>query len=253
MLQSNGSGSTIPRYSITGSGPLLVSIPGLDGTGKLFFKQLPDLAKSYRVATFPLREQGLFTYRDLTGDIADIIKLEGGARATIVGESFGGTIALSFALHYPELVERLVIINSFPRFRGRLRIRLAVLLTSMLPSDFIWPGRWAAATLGLRADGVSAEDRLRVISAIRSVDMRAYRRRLQLIEQLDLDEQLGKITAPTLLIAAEKDLLIRSVEEAKRMSKAIPNATVRVIKGAGHACLLGEAVCLGRILAEHSS
>ncbi|HYP28249.1 MAG TPA: alpha/beta hydrolase, partial [Blastocatellia bacterium] len=105
-------------YKVEGRGPLLVFIPGLDGTGELFFKQKPDLVGSYRVATVHLSEQGDFTYEDLTDDVAAIIKELGEERAIIIGESFGGTVALSFALRHPGLIDRLIILNSFPRFRG---------------------------------------------------------------------------------------------------------------------------------------
>src|SRR5579862_150730 len=115
-------------YNLTGAGPLLIAIPGLDGTGELFYKQQPLLARSYRVAALRLREGAKFTYDDLARDVAQVIIEQGGERAVILGESFGGTVALWFALEYPKLVERLVIVNSFPRFRGRLRMQLARLL-----------------------------------------------------------------------------------------------------------------------------
>ena len=46
-------------------------------------------------------------------------------RATIVGESFGGALALSFALARPEQVNRLVVLNSFPHFTPQIRLHLA--------------------------------------------------------------------------------------------------------------------------------
>ena len=84
-----------------GPGPLLVYIAGLDGTGELFYKQAPALARFYRVVTFRLREEGRFTYDDLTEDVAAVIRNAGESRATVVGESFGGTIAMQFAIRFP--------------------------------------------------------------------------------------------------------------------------------------------------------
>jgi len=77
-------------YRVEGSGPLLIYIAGLEGAGELFYKQAPALARSYRVVMFRLRESGRFTYDDLTGDVATIIKETGESRATVVGESFDG-------------------------------------------------------------------------------------------------------------------------------------------------------------------
>src|SRR4030095_9727014 len=118
------------RYWAEGSGPLLVYVAGLDGTGQLFFKQSPRLTPHFRVVTFRSRDDGQFTYDDLTADIAAIIRDRGEQSPTVVGESFGGTVALSFALRYPHVVDRLVIVNSFPRFRKRLTINLGIKLSS---------------------------------------------------------------------------------------------------------------------------
>lgn len=240
----------LPQYTVEGSGPLLIYISGLDGTGQLFFKQSPALARSYRVVTFRSRERGQFTYEDLADDVAAIIKDQRDTRAIIVAESFGGGVALTFALRYPQMIERLVIINSFPRFRNRIEIKLGAWLASALPFPSIWPLRKAACILGLWADGVSKEDRRRFFKAIKTVEGEGYARRLQLIRDLDLRDLLSKIQTPTLFIASEKDRLINSVREARAMAKRIPHAAMKIIKGAGHACLLGNRVHLAEILAD---
>ena len=241
---------TSPQYQVEGSGPLLIYVAGLDGTGQLFFKQSPRLALTHRVITFRSREHGRFTYQDLTDDLAAIIRDQGEQRATIVGESFGGTVALNFAVRYPRMVERLVVVNSFPRFRNRLTIRLGAKIASGVPFRLLWPVRRTASTLGLLVDGVGRDDRRLFWRAIRTVSSEAYARRLQLIEALDLEPRLSEIQAPTLFIAGDRDLLIPSVKEAYAMAARMPNARVKVIKGAGHACLMGSRVRLDKLLAE---
>ena len=52
-----------------------------------------------------------------------------------------------------------------------------------------------------------------------------------------------------IFIAGDRDLLIPSVKEAYAMAARMPNARVKVIKGAGHACLLGSRVRLDELLA----
>lgn len=238
------------RYRVEGSGPLLIYIAGLDGTGELFYKQAPALARSYRVVTFRLREHGRFTYDDLTGDVAAIIKEIGESRAIIVGESFGGTIAMQFAICYPEMVERLIVVNSFPRFRPRWKIEIAATFAPVVPPRFTWLVRRGANRLGLMIDGVNAEDRRRFFQAVRDVKHQAHARRLRLIAELDIENRLSEIQAPTLFIAGTKDYLVKSVREARAMAARAPNADVKIIDGAGHACLLGNKVILADLLAE---
>jgi len=202
------------------------------------------------VVTFRSRDHGKFTYEDLTDDLAAIIRDLHEKRATVVGESFGGTVALNFALRYPEMTERLVVINSFPRFRKRFTIRFGGMLSSSLPFRVLWPVRRAASLLGLWVDKVGRDERRLFFQAVRTVGAEAYTRRLKLIEELNIEPRLPDIQAPTLFIAGDRDLLIPSVKEALAMAARMPNARVEVIKGAGHACLLGDRVHLDELLAE---
>jgi 3-oxoadipate enol-lactonase len=241
--------SSIPRYTVQGSGPLLVYVAGLDGTGQLFFKQAEQLARLYSVVTFRSRDDGRFTYEDLTSDLAAIIEDLGEKQAIIVGESFGGTVALNFALAYPQMVARLVVVNSFPRFRNRFKIGTGALLASGLPFRLLWPFRRAASALALFVDGVKKADRLLFWQAIRTVSGCAYAHRLRLIADFDVEARLGEIQAPALFIAGDRDLLVPSAQEARAMAARMPNAVVKIVEGAGHACLLGDRVCLAELLA----
>jgi pimeloyl-ACP methyl ester carboxylesterase len=237
------------HYRAEGSGPFLVYVAGLDGTGRLFFKQSSRLTSHYCVVTYRSREHGKFTYDDLTGDLAAIIRDLGAQKATIVGESFGGTVALSFALLYPQMVEQLVVVNSFPRFRKRFTINLGIRLSSGM-FNTLWPLRRAANRLGLAVDGVTSDDRERFWEAIRTVNPEAYTQRLRLIGELDLDSRLAEIRVPTLFVAGDRDLLVPSVKEARMMAARMPNARVKIVKGAGHACLLGNLVRLDELLGD---
>jgi len=240
----------VPIYRLQGAGPLLVYVAGLDGTGALFFKQAASLARDFRVATFRLRDGADFTYEHLVSDVASIIRDAGEERAVVLGESFGGTIALQFALRHPELIERLIIVNSFPRFRGRIRIRLASLLARHLPFNLTWLARVVFSKVGLSIDRVNAADRRFFFDAMRTVQKAGYARRLELISTLDLESRLSEINAPTLFVAGERDLLVSSVREARQMASHVQNATVKTVPFAGHACLLNERFDLREVLRE---
>lgn len=238
------------RYRVEGAGPLLIYIPGLDGTGELFYKQAPALMRRHRVVTYRSREQGRFTYDDLADDLAALIGELGEPRATMVGESFGGTVALQFVLRHPAMTERLVVVNSFARFRGRVRIALAARLVALMPWRMTWLARLLANTLGLMREGIGRDDRRRFLAAVRTVDKEGYARRLRLIAELNLDDRLREMRTPTLLIAGDRDWLVPSVREARAMAARLPQAELRILAGAGHASLLSSRVCLADILAE---
>src|SRR5262249_56652586 len=104
------------KYRVEGDGPLLVSLPGLDGTGELFYKQIPGLTPRYRVAVVALPDDQNSTYNDIAAGVAGVIRELGDQRVVVVGESFGGTVALWFALLYPAHVDLLVILNLFSSF-----------------------------------------------------------------------------------------------------------------------------------------
>ena len=76
------------RLSIEGSGEPLVLVPGMDGTGQLFYRQVPLLAHSFRTATYALRNDAAtmdVLIEDL-GHEVDTVAAETG-RAVVVGES----------------------------------------------------------------------------------------------------------------------------------------------------------------------
>src|SRR5262245_45077902 len=107
------------EYSKRGSGPLLIYIPALDGTGELFFGQNPALSTHYSVISFTLNQVPPFDYSDLVQDIVQILDQEKTDKPTLVAESFGGTIALQFALTHSNRIKHLVLVNTFPYFRRR--------------------------------------------------------------------------------------------------------------------------------------
>ena len=250
MMPADQVKSRTPPYRVEGSGPLLIYIAGLDGTGELFFKQAPALVRSYRVVTFRSRDDSRFTYEDLADDVAAIINDLGERRATVVAESFGGGVAFTFALRHPEMAERLVIINSFARFHSPFKIKAAVMFGSVMPFWLTSQARLVANALGLRAEGVRGEDRQRFFKAIRTVKRPSYLQRLRLIARLNVEDHLAEIQAPTLFIAGDKDLLVPSARTARQMAARMPNAEVKIIKGVGHACLMGDVVRLDDLLRE---
>ena len=237
-----------PGVRLAGDGPLLVLVPGMDGTGKLFYRQVPSLAQRHRVATYALREDA--TMEDLVADLADVI--HGAApnrRATIVGESFGGAVALSFALAHPHLLDRLAVLNSFPRFLPQGRLILAIALLGAVPFP------WQAMSLVRRLTAVRLHSRHthareigRFVELTARTTRRGYLQRLRILRRYDVRDRLGEIRAPTLFLASERDHLVPAVAQARYMAARVPGATLRVLRGHGHICLIAPDLDLGEIL-----
>src|SRR5437773_3723681 len=101
------------QYRKTGSGAALIYVPGMEGSGELFFLQEPALARKFTVITTALTAQLPFDYESLCDDLLSVVREQSNGPVTLVAESFGGTIALQFALGHPELLNRLVLVNTF--------------------------------------------------------------------------------------------------------------------------------------------
>lgn len=225
----------------------MVLVPGLDGTGLLFYRQVEYLSSRYRVATLRLRENA--TAMDtLVADLRQVIqRLD--APVTLVGESFGGALSLSFALAYPELVERLVILNSFPYFGPQARLWLGYHLLRATPWGMMRIVRQLTA-FRMHSPHTHRDELRKFHELMRETTRAGYLSRLSILRTYDVRARLRELRIPTLFLAADCDRLVPAVEQAKLMASLVPGATVRVLEGHGHICLIAPDVDLSAILKE---
>src|SRR5512132_3802723 len=236
------------RLSVRGSGEALVLVPGMDGTGELFYRQLPSLAQTFRTATYALRSsaRSMDSLVDDLGRVVDNVAPES-RRAIVMGESFGGALAMSFALARPEQVSALVVLNSFPYFAPQFRLRLARYGLALLP--------WGAMALIRRATAFrlhsahTHRDEMRRFMELTAAASRdGYLNRLQLLMSYDVRDRLHELRSPTLFLAAEQDHLVPSVQQAQLMVSLAPRATLTVLQGHGHICLIAPDLDLAEII-----
>jgi pimeloyl-ACP methyl ester carboxylesterase len=214
----------------------MVLVPGLDGTALLFYRQVPALARKFRVETFPLRDDPSCTMEELVAEL-DVRLAALGEPVILCGESFGGALSLSFALSHPEKLRGLVILNSFPYVRQRIPLRVGPPLLKLLP--------WGAMPLvrrftesRLHSSHTRPEDLREFRQRTHGIARSGYIRRLEILQSYDIRDQLHRVAVPTLFLAADQDRLLRSVEEARFMASRVPNAAVRVLEGFGHVCMI---------------
>lgn len=241
------------EYRIEGSGPPVVYVSGLDGTGKLFYKQAADLRRDHTVISFPLRGLGRYTMRELVEDLAWIVRDAGFERATVLGESFGGLLSMATALAHPEIFERMILVNTFPFFTERLKINLGVALFSILPYPLMKAHRTRSARHVLFSPDVADEDRRLFREHTTVVPFEGYVSRLRIIRDTDLRARLGEIRTPTLVVAGTVDRLIDSVGAARSMVGRLPRARLKLLEGTGHTALLSGRVRVRDWLEEFDS
>jgi pimeloyl-ACP methyl ester carboxylesterase len=236
------------RLSVSGAGEALVLVPGMDGTGQLFYRQTPSLSESFRTATYALRNKAT-SMDTLVDDLARIVDTVAPEthRAIVVGESFGGALAMSFALARPEQVSALVVLNSFPYFAPQFRLRLARYGLALLPWGAM-PLIRRATAFRLHSAHTHREEIRRFVELTATASRDGYINRLQLLMSYDIRDRLHELRPPVLFLAAEQDHLVPSVEQAELMVSRVPRATLRLLHGHGHICLIAPDVDLRAIL-----
>jgi 3-oxoadipate enol-lactonase len=228
----------------------LVLIPGIDGTGKLFYRQIPGLEQRFSVTAVRLRDDAT-TMDDLVADLHDeIARVAGDGRpVSLLGESFGGALTLSYAVAHPERVERLVILNSFAHFGSQARLWLGYHLLRATPWGMMRIVRQLNARR-MHSPQTERDEIRRFLELLRTSTRAGYLSRMRMLRDYDIRDQLPSIAAPVLYLAADRDTLIPSVEQARLMSERTPSATVRVLEGHGHSCLIAPDMDLAAILAD---
>jgi 3-oxoadipate enol-lactonase len=237
-----------PRLAVRGQGPTVVLVPGMNGTPELFYRQVPLLERSYRVATYAVRDDAE-SLDVLAADLAAIVDRAAGPGrpAIVVGESFGGALAMTFALRHQDRAQALVILNSFPHFAPQARLRLAIAGLRILP--------WGAMPLvrhltafRLHSPHTHRAEVKQFIALTVHATREGYINRLMLLKHFDVRDRLRDIRCPALFLAAERDHLVPSVAQARYMADRVPGSAMRVLEGHGHICLIAPDVNLAQVL-----
>jgi pimeloyl-ACP methyl ester carboxylesterase len=224
-----------------GEGEPLLMIMGLSFSLAMWGNLRRCLAQGFRVIMFDNRCVGkserpvhLFSIAAMARDAAAVLDAAGAATAHVLGFSMGGMIAQEVALSYPERVRKLILgcthCGGFKAVRAEsavLRLLMSPLLSgearlaAMVPLiyDQNTPRERIDADLEvIRANGPSAIGYLLQLSAI--VTWHAYGR-------------LPRISAPTLVLHGENDLLVPP-ENGHILADRIPGAKLVCIPRAGH-------------------
>lgn len=188
-------------YHKEGSGRPVILLHGNGEDHTIFDVAIRDLARSYTVYALDSRAHGksdpvpTLTYREMAEDVAAFIRQQGLEKPALVGFSDGGVVALLVALRWPDLPGRLVVAGA-----------------NMTPAGIKQPWR----TLMRVQNRISPDPKLE----------------LMLTQPHLAGWQLTGITAPTLVLAGEKDLIDEG--QTRRIARSIPGAKLLILPGETH-------------------
>jgi pimeloyl-ACP methyl ester carboxylesterase len=259
-------------YRVAGSGPPIVLIHGMLNSSSHWRAVALDLASEYTVIAPDLighgdsaAPRGDYSLGAHAASIRDLLAAIGIDRATIVGHSLGGGVAMQFFYQFPQRVDRLVLISSGGLGRDvKAALRSAALPgVSMLLSLTIRPRLLGALAQGgtrLRERGVrsgvylqaaaralrplqNADARQAFLHTLRSV-IDVHGQRVSATDRLYLLESL-----PTMIVWGERDNTI-PLAHGRSAHEAIPHSRFRTLADAAHFPHLDDPEGLSQLLRE---
>ncbi|MDQ0408352.1 alpha/beta hydrolase [Streptomyces sp. NBC_01723] len=230
-------------YESEGTGDPLVLLHGGFCTNDTWGAQRADLAAAYRVLLPERRAHGHtpdvdgpLTYQDMADDTVAFLETVVAAPAHLVGWSDGAVVALLVALARPDLVRRVVLIGANFRPGGECFVEPGML-------DAMTPDSPDMAFFREMYEPVSPDgaDHWPVV-AVKMIDM--WRTQPTLTER-----ELGRITAPTLVVTGDDDLM--TLEHTTALYRALPDARLAVLPGASHLVPLEKPALVNGLVLDH--
>jgi len=243
-------------YRAAGKGPVLLLVHGMAGSSTTWRYVMPTLSRRFTVVAPDLlghghsdKPRGEYSLGAHTDTLRDLLDALGHRRATFVGQSLGGGIAMQLAYQFPERCERLVLVNS-----GGLgqEVNLILRLLTSPGAEYVLPlvctprlrdaGNLVASWLargGIRPTAASQEI-WRSYASLTDADARqAFFRNLRAVIDLRgqavsaLRRLYRAAQLPTLLVWGAQDPFI-PVSHAVAAHKAIPGSRLEIFDGVGH-------------------
>jgi pimeloyl-ACP methyl ester carboxylesterase len=260
------------HYVKVGGGPVVVLIHGILGSRRDWEQLVSLLEQDFTVIAPDLlghgdsaKPRGDYTLGGHAGRLRDLLDLLGVRRATLVGHSLGGGVAMQFAWLFPERCERLVLVSS----GGLGRDISPILRAPTLPgAEWVLPlisAPWllrrgdllvgALGRLGLRS-GPDLQELWRGYVSLGDAEVRrAFLATIRTVvdpggQTVSALERLPALAGiPTLLVWGTRDRLI-PVAHGIAAQQAIPGSRLEVFEDAGHSPHLSDPSRFAALLRE---
>jgi 3-oxoadipate enol-lactonase len=235
--------------------PVVVLSNSLGATRAMWDPQVPALAERYRVVTYDTRGHGSspapagpYTLDDLVDDLVALLDRVGAERAHVAGLSLGGMIGMRLAAREPGRVHRLAVLCSSAKTdpQGFLDRAAAARSGGTAPLAATVVSRWL--TPGYAAAHPDLVARLEAMVA--GADDEGYAACCEVVARIDLREDLGRITAPTLVVSGGDDPALPP-EHQKAIAAGIPGAELLTVSPGAHLANLEQPLRVTGALLGH--
>ncbi len=221
-----------------------VLLQGFMASRGVWMWQVEALAPRFRVITMDNRDAGesdpessTYSMADLAGDVVALLDSLGIEKASLIGHSMGGYVALQFAAHHSERLDKLVLVGTSALAGGALGrpapsydrsrfIEDPVERTRSRYGHLTAPGYFDAHPEQLEALAESARGNRLTFEAMARQSDAAFMTH-------DVREALPNIAAPVLVVHGDMDQTI-PISAGRRIAEAIPGARLIEFDGVGH-------------------
>ncbi|KAI7745268.1 hypothetical protein M8C21_017330 [Ambrosia artemisiifolia] len=255
-----GSGSRLDNC------PLLISLPGVDGTGLSLLLHHQRLGEIFDIWCLHIPTTDRTSFTDLVKLIETTVTSEHeqypGRPIYLVGESFGGCLALAVAARVPHIDLVLVLANPATSF-GKSPLQPLLPILKIVP-DHIRPGLpyimslmtgvpssmlASTAKKGLPTQQTITDLSETVASLFSylsdvgdALTVETILWKLKMLESACAysNSCLHSVSAQTLILSSGNDQLLPSLQEGERLKKTLPKCQIRTFSDSGHALFLEE-------------
>ena len=249
------------HYEVTGrpgATPILM-IQGLGASKNAWNLQRIAMATRFRSISLDNRGAGRsdkpkqpFTLEQMADDAIAVLDAAGVETAHVVGASMGGVISQIIAVKYPHRVRSLTLVCTACRNHPWRQELLQSWAQTAEEKGMIEVGKEAAQWV------MSPRSFRRLVPAFTWMGpLAALRPRHSFVSQIqaildtreDLVDELSSITAPTMVIVGNQDILTPR-GDSEEIAERIPNAELVVISGAAHGLMMEHSTTFNKILIE---
>jgi 3-oxoadipate enol-lactonase len=225
-------------------GPAVVLLHSLLCDRTMWGPVAADLARTHRVLSLDLRGHGrsspassLYSLETQCDDLPALLDAAGVARATLVGLSWGGMLAMRAALYHPTRVLALGLFDTSAEPEHPIDRARFVAMASAFRAVGLLPAIEAEVNRRMFCDGFLARspgEVQRLNGQIRGASREGlFQGTLAVATRGDLLPQLSAVAVPTLVVVGDEDRATPPAR-AERIADAIPGATVERLRGTGH-------------------